>query len=135
MVIRGLENEGPDCAKLTPLRLTAAQSRDAVLSGDFAVLGQAMTTSTRAQENLHADLIGKHHRAMIEIAQAHKALGWKVNGAGGSGGSLAVLSNGDRSAREAMVKEIGQHNVNFRHIPIRLSDNGFVICSEQGEQK
>ena len=39
MVIRGLENAGPDCQQLQDLRGTAPRSRDALYAGDFAALG------------------------------------------------------------------------------------------------
>ncbi|MGB9605468.1 MAG: hypothetical protein ACPL88_06265 [Bryobacteraceae bacterium] len=43
-----------------------------------------MIENTDAQQNLHPALVGPHHRRIIDIARAHRALGWKVNGAGGS---------------------------------------------------
>ena len=49
MVIRGLENAGPDCPQLEDLRQTAPRSRDALYAGDFAGLGQAMIENTEAQ--------------------------------------------------------------------------------------
>src|SRR5512137_2370491 len=41
MVIRSLENAGPDCKQLNSLRNTATKSRDALYAGDFAALGAA----------------------------------------------------------------------------------------------
>ena len=94
MVIRELENAGPDCPQLEDLRQTAPRSRDALYAGDFAALGQAMIENTEAQRRLHPDLVSPDAQRVIEIAQAHGALGWKVNGAGGDGGSLTLLSGG-----------------------------------------
>jgi D-glycero-alpha-D-manno-heptose-7-phosphate kinase len=85
-VIRELEGLGPDCQKLQDLRATAEKSRDAVYAGDFEGLGKAMIENTEAQERLHPDLVSADARRVIEIARAHGALGWKVNGAGGDGG-------------------------------------------------
>lgn len=106
MVIRDLEGAGPDCPKLVPLRKTAAQSKDALYAGDFAALGRAMIENTEAQAALHPELIGPHHQRVIEIAKSHGAEGWKVNGAGGSGGSVTILSGPDRRAKRAMIRDI-----------------------------
>ena len=124
MVIRGLENAGPDCKQLGDLRTTAIKSRDAVYNGDFIALGQAMIENTAAQQRLHPALVNADAARVIEIARAHSALGWKVNGAGGEGGSLTLLCNESSSARRSMVREIEQESSAFRSIPIYLSRYG-----------
>ena len=127
MVIRELEGAGPEAEKLRPLRETAAKSRDAICAGDFAALGRAMIENTNAQANLHPALIGSDHRRIIEIAAAHGAQGWKVNGAGGAGGSVTILSGPDRIARRALLREIQAENERYRSIPIRLSRWGLRV--------
>jgi len=127
MVIRELENAGPDSEKLRPLRATAALSRDAVYAGDFAALGRAMIENTEAQARLHPALVSPRHHKIIEIARAHGASGWKVNGAGGDGGSLTILSGPDAAARRAMLREIAQSDSRFRNIPIYLSRFGLRV--------
>ena len=124
MVIRGLENAGPNCPPLDDLRQTAKKSRDAVYAGDFTALGQAMTENTEAQGRLHPALINTDAAQIIEIARAHGALGWKVNGAGGEGGSLTLLCSESSWARRAMIREIEQENPAFKSIPIYLSRYG-----------
>lgn len=124
MVIRGLENAGPDCKQLSDLRTTARKSRDALYMGDFTGLGQAMTENTGAQGRLHPALINHDAARIIEIAREYGALGWKVNGAGGEGGSLTILCNESSWARRAMIREIEQENPAFRSIPIYLSRFG-----------
>jgi D-glycero-alpha-D-manno-heptose-7-phosphate kinase len=87
-----LPGQIPSLAKqLEALRATAEPSRDALYAGDFAALGQAMIQNTEAQRNLHPDLINPDADRVIEIARTYGALGWKVNGAGGAGGSLTIL--------------------------------------------
>jgi D-glycero-alpha-D-manno-heptose-7-phosphate kinase len=130
MVIRGLENAGPDCKQLHDLRLTAPQSRDALLDGDFTALGQAMVNNTLAQERLHPALIGPDHARVIEIARAHGALGWKVNGAGGDGGSVTLLCGESSQARRAMLREIEQENPLYKNIPIYLSRYGLRVWKQ-----
>jgi D-glycero-alpha-D-manno-heptose-7-phosphate kinase len=127
MVIRDLENAGPEAPRLRPLRQTAARSKDALYAGDFNALGRVMTENTQAQAGLHDALMGPHHRAIIEIARTHGALGWKVNGAGGDGGSVTLLSGPDLSAKRAMLREIAQASPQYRHIPIYLSRFGLRV--------
>jgi D-glycero-alpha-D-manno-heptose-7-phosphate kinase len=124
MVIRELEGAGPRCQKLEDLRHTAGKSRDAVYTGDFAALGAAMVENCQAQERLHADLISPDARRVIEIARAHGALGWKVNGAGGDGGSLTILMGSASESKRAMIREIEQDMPLCRNIPIYLSRYG-----------
>jgi D-glycero-alpha-D-manno-heptose-7-phosphate kinase len=123
-VIQGLEGAGPDCPQLSDLRGTAAKSRDAVYAGNFVALGRAMTENTEAQGRLHPALISKDAQRVISIAKAHGALGWKVNGAGGEGGSITILSGSSSHEKRNMVQEIEQENPLFKNIPIYLSRYG-----------
>jgi D-glycero-alpha-D-manno-heptose-7-phosphate kinase len=123
-VIKELEDEGPESVRLSVLRLTAEKSRDAVYEGDFAALGRAMTENTEAQARLHPELVSADARRVIEIARSHGALGWKVNGAGGLGGSVTILSGATSFTKRRMIKEIEQENPLFRNIPIYLSRFG-----------
>ncbi|MGB8213588.1 MAG: hypothetical protein WCE68_08525 [Anaerolineales bacterium] len=124
MVIRSLENAGPDCQQLNDLRNTAAKSRDALYAGDFTALGAAMRENTEAQSRLHPALVSPEAARVIEIAKAHGALGWKVNGAGGDGGSVTILSGPSTQAKRAMLSTIAQENPRFKNIPIYLSRYG-----------
>jgi len=123
-VIRELEGLGPDCQKLQDLRATPEKSRDAVYAGDFAGFGKAMTENTEAQERLHHDLVSQDARRVIEIAKSHGALGWKVNGAGGDGGSLTILTGELSHVKRAMIRDIEAENPLFKNIPIYLSRTG-----------
>ena len=67
------------------------------LAQDLDAFGQAMIANTEAQRALHPELVGADARRVIELAAAHGAIGWKVNGAGGDGGSLTILSATRRS--------------------------------------
>ena len=91
MVIAALEEEGAEAARLGVLRETAVAARDALLAGNFAALGQSFMANTEGQRALHPDLINPNAQHIMDIAKAHHALGWKVNGAGGQGGSVAIL--------------------------------------------
>lgn len=126
-VIRSLENAGPDSPAIVELRRTAPRSRDALYAGDFRALGRAMTESTEAQGRLHPELVGREARRVIEIARAHGALGWKVNGAGGDGGSLTLLCDERSTRKRALLREIEQADPVFRHIPTCLSRHGLRV--------
>lgn len=126
-VIRSLEDAGPNSPAIVELRSKAPRSRDALVAGDFDELGRVMTESTEAQRRLHPALVGTQARQVIEIAKAHGALGWKVNGAGGEGGSLTLLCGEDAGRKRALVREIQQTSVAFGNLPLRLSRKGLRV--------
>ncbi|HEX8150360.1 MAG TPA: hypothetical protein VF591_24465 [Pyrinomonadaceae bacterium] len=126
-VIKELADSGPDCRQLADLRRTAETSRDALTYGDFAALGRAMIENTEAQGRLHPDIIGRDAVRVIDIARRHGARGWKLNGAGGEGGSVTILG-GDSSRRtRAMLAEIESADPLFRRVPISLSPDGLRV--------
>jgi D-glycero-alpha-D-manno-heptose-7-phosphate kinase len=126
-VIRELEGAGPEAAKLKPLRETAQMARDALYAGNFEAFGQSIVRNTEAQRELHPELIGPDHQAIIDIAKAHGAIGYKVNGAGGDGGSVTILSNELATTKRTMLKEIQQANPRYQQIPIYLSRFGLRV--------
>jgi D-glycero-alpha-D-manno-heptose-7-phosphate kinase len=131
MVIRTLEDAGPDCQQLNDLRQTAGRSRDALYSSDFAALGAAMVENTEAQGRLHPALISAEAKQVIEIARAHGAAGWKVNGAGGEGGSVTILSGEIAQVKRAMLRSLEQENPLFKNIPIYLSRYGLRVWEQR----
>ena len=126
-VIADLEGATPDSPKLENLRQTAAKSRDAVYAGDFASLGRAMIENTEAQTRLHPALVGAEAQQLIELAQVHGALGWKVNGAGGDGGSLTLLMGAESAQKRRLIRDLAGANSHFQHIPIYLSRYGLRV--------
>jgi D-glycero-alpha-D-manno-heptose-7-phosphate kinase len=127
MVIHGLEDAGPECQQLEDLRQTAPKARDALYARDFAALGVSMIANTEAQRRLHPALVSRDAQRVIDIAREHGALGWKVNGAGGDGGSVTLLYGARSEAKRAMLREIEQENPLFRQIPIHLSRSGLRV--------
>ncbi len=126
-VIAELEGGSPDNPKLEALRKTAGISRDAVYAGDFSTLGRAMVDNTDAQARLHPELVGADAQQIIDIAREHGALGWKVNGAGGDGGSLSLLAGDVSYERREMVRAIEAANPGFSALPIYLSRHGLRL--------
>ena len=130
-VIRALEHAGPSSPKLDALRGTAPRSRDALVAGDFEGLGRAMIDNTEAQRRLHPALVSADADKIIRIAKAHGALGWKVNGAGGEGGSLTLLCGSRSDEKRAMIKAVEQASPLFRKIPITLSRQGLRVWEQR----
>jgi D-glycero-alpha-D-manno-heptose-7-phosphate kinase len=126
-VIVELEDAGPDAEKLWPLRRTPIRARDALYAGDFAELGQAMLDNTEAQAQLHPGLVSPRHQAVIEVARRHGALGWKVNGAGGDGGSVTVLGGPMAAANRTMLRAIAAEVPGTQNIPVCLSASGLHV--------
>jgi D-glycero-alpha-D-manno-heptose-7-phosphate kinase len=129
-VISELEDLGPENPLLRLLRTEALAARDALLARDLHALGAAMTANTAVQKRLHPDLISEAARKVIETAQEYGALGWKMNGAGGDGGSVTVLCGDDDEKGFAMIENIIRGNASLRNLPIRLSPHGVTVMEE-----
>jgi D-glycero-alpha-D-manno-heptose-7-phosphate kinase len=127
-VARDLERRGPDCAPLEALRAAARRARDAILAGDLDALGQSMRDNTVTQSELHTELVHADAWRIIEIAAEHGAAGWKVNGAGGDGGSVTLLASRDRGARRAMLRALVEENSSLVPVPIVLSRHGVRVA-------
>lgn len=126
-VVKNLEQLGPDCELLDALRRAAERARNALVAGDLAALGSAMQENTHLQEMLHPELVHRDARRAIEIAIAHGAIGWKVNGAGGDGGSITLLASDRAEATRPMVDEIIADNPRLVPIPIEISRDGLRV--------
>jgi D-glycero-alpha-D-manno-heptose-7-phosphate kinase len=129
-VIRELENAGPESKKINDLRLTAEKSKDAVYFGDFKSLGKAMIENTEAQSRLSTALISSDAGRIIEIANKFNVLGWKVNGAGGEGGSITILCDALSTGKRNLIKAIENENPLYKNIPIYLSRYGLRIWEQ-----
>lgn len=126
-VIRELEGAGPGCAKIEALRGPPRKGKDALFAGDLRAFGAAMIENTRAQAELNASLVSKDAWRVIDVAGEFGALGWKVNGAGGEGGSVTILSGSSRPERRAMLRAIAGLDPRFQHIPTYLSRTGLRV--------
>ena len=123
-VIHRLE-ESPKFRKyLEPLRQAAVAGKEALLRGDLAALGQAMMENTAAQRQLHPELIGERAKQVIEVAKRFGVAGFKVNGAGGAGGSVSLLLRTGARDKHALIQEIERAHPDFRNIPVRLAPHG-----------
>jgi D-glycero-alpha-D-manno-heptose-7-phosphate kinase len=63
----------------------------------------------------------------FQSTKAHGAIGWKVNGAGGEGGSVTLLCSASASQRRSLLRTITEANPLFQPIPIYLSHTGLRV--------
>jgi len=80
-----------DPAPLEDLRTAARVAAEALTAGDLRAYGRSLARATDAQRTLHPALVSDRAEQVIDAARRAGALGWKVNGAGGEGGSVTVL--------------------------------------------
>ena len=107
------------------LRLAADAARDAVIAQDLESFGRAMIANTEAQMLLHPGLVGTDARRVID-AVAADALGWKVNGAGGDGGSLTLLS-AEPEAKRHLEQRVTALDARYQVLPVQISSAGLEI--------
>lgn len=125
MVISNLGDSAYKDQRMEQLRKLAYQARDALSKGDFVELGRVFDKNTDVQRALHKKLICDKFEEIISIANSFNALGCKVNGAGGDGGSIAVLTDGDMSKKRELQSMLDQNG--FKTIPIYLSRRGLRV--------
>jgi D-glycero-alpha-D-manno-heptose-7-phosphate kinase len=112
---------------LERLRRAAAAGYAALRAADLPAFGRAMQANTDAQADLAPGIVGRHACAVIDVARAHGALGWKVNGAGGAGGTVTVLlaRPEDRSGFDAAVTAAG-----YAPLAVEVSLEGVIRHNE-----
>jgi len=123
-VIEGLEQDRSKRAVLEPLRQAARAGKDALYAGDFDAFGQSMIANTAAQEALHRALLSTDARAVIELAREHGAIGWKLNGAGGEGGSVTILCGAESERKRSFIEALPGLSPKYQVIPTYLSRFG-----------
>ncbi len=127
-VIKNLTQEGASLQRsLDFLRTTAAAGRDALYAGDLAEFGRVMSANTKAQEALHPALVPPAAHTIIGIAREYGAMGWKINGAGGEGGSITLLGSASRVEQRNMLQKIFEALPAARIIPTYLSRYGLRV--------
>ena len=72
-------------------------------------------------------MVSRDAQQVMDVAEAFGALGWKVNGAGGEGGSVTILGPALGYMKREMLRAVEAANPLFRHIPIRLSREGLRV--------
>ena len=123
-VIAKLESGGPQWKTLERMKQLAELGKMHLLDGDLDSFGEIMTENNECQRALHPELVGPDADAIALAARKFKASGWKVNGAGGRGGSMTVLANRDDGLKRKMLQEIAALGKGIRPLPASLSFAG-----------
>ncbi|UCH93378.1 MAG: GHMP kinase [Candidatus Aminicenantes bacterium] len=124
-VIADLGENAEKDPRIQELRELAVEARNAVNSGNLEALGEVMNRNTKMQRQLHPDLVGEKFAEIIEIANFFRVSGCKVNGAGGDGGSVTILGDGDTEKKKKLLHTL--ENKGYDSIPVSLSPNGVHV--------
>ena len=124
-VIAGLGDNAESDPRFERLRLLADEAKQSLYEGEFEQLGRIMDENTDVQRRLHKGLVCPRFEKAIEVAKHFGAAGCKVNGAGGDGGSLTILGDGDASRKRRMLEAIASEELH--PIPIYLSRYGVRV--------
>ncbi len=119
-VISELEKGGPVRSRLDEMSRLAEEARESLLGGDLERYGLIMIDNNECQRALADGIIPPEADAVIRLARKHGASGWKVNGAGGPGGSLTLLAGADDSDAHALEVEIEALGRGISLVPISL---------------
>ncbi|MEM7393233.1 MAG: GHMP kinase [Verrucomicrobiota bacterium] len=125
MVIRDLGDNPHEDARLEELRNLAGEAKDVLFAGDFVQLGQVLNRNTEVQRALHPNLVCDKFEEIISVAGDFDAVGCKVNGAGGDGGSIAILTDGDMFKKRQLRKTLVDWG--FQTLPVYLSRQGLRV--------
>jgi D-glycero-alpha-D-manno-heptose-7-phosphate kinase len=126
-VIAALERDPGVAHRLEPLRAAARHGAAALAAGDLEAYGDALVENTSAQDALHPGVVGRDAREVIEVARDHGAAGWKVNGAGGTGGTVTVLAPSDASAYATLVGGLQRATRSWQLLPFHLDQHGLRV--------
>ncbi|MGM0466545.1 MAG: GHMP kinase [Acidobacteriota bacterium] len=130
-VIRFLEEKGSRFKPINKMRELAQKAKDFLTKGDLHSFGKIMIENNENQRSLHPSLISEQAESVIQIAKKHQALGWKVNGAGGEGGSLTLLSPKGTHQKTKMLEEINSLGKGIRSIPVSLNLQGLEVFAQR----
>ncbi len=106
------------------MAVVVVEAREALKAGDLDAYGAAMVRNNECQRALYSGLVSPEADAAAAVARRHGAPGWKVNGAGGRGGSLTVLASGDDGLRRRMVAALAGLGRGVRVLPASLAPRG-----------
>jgi len=123
-VIARLEKAGPGFRPLESLKGLADRAWEALRTGDLKSYGRIMIRNNEGQRALFRELISPEADEVFRLAKKWNAAGWKVNGAGGKGGSLTLLTSADDGLRRRLLQDILALGRGIRPLPVALSPSG-----------
>lgn len=134
-VISSLAKPGRDGdlrrATLRTLTGLAADAATALENSDLRRWAAILTEATEAQVRLHPGLVGRQHRELIADLRSAGSLGWKVNGAGGEGGSISAVF-ADPIEADAFVARLGRGGRPRSIHRLRIAP-GLTVSAEVGQ--
>jgi D-glycero-alpha-D-manno-heptose-7-phosphate kinase len=98
----------------------AADAANALREGDVDRWARVLCEATEQQERLLPALVGPGHHLAIELARSVGAVGWKVNGAGGDGGSVTFVA-ADGDGADAIRSVLSSADQGWTLVDLRLS--------------
>lgn len=107
------------------LAALAREAASRLTAGDVGGWADVLTRSTEAQARMHPDLVGRDHQRAIHVAEAAGAIGWKVNGAGGAGGSLSIVA--PPSDRSALERALHDADPTWQILDLRPTSSGVTV--------
>ncbi len=125
-VINYLEAGSASFEQIRKMRDLAMKAKSFLLQGHLEDYGEAMAQNNECQRELCPGLIPEAADAVVAIARKYNSLGWKVNGAGGQGGSMTVLASADDDLRRRMLRDVDSLGKGIKNLPISLSREGLT---------
>lgn len=125
LVIADLSDNPENDPRLEEMRILAAKAKDAVYAGDFELFGKLMSENTQVQRELHKGLVCDSFEEIIDIGKKYDCIGYKVNGAGGDGGSITILTDGEMAKKRMLLQELEKKK--FNSLSIYLSRYGLRV--------
>lgn len=126
-VIQSLEKGGPGLKQIKKMKSLARKAKEALQAGDLIDYGSLMVENNECQRLLHPDLISKKADEVIKTAKEFGAAGWKVNGAGGKGGSISILSGPEKKVRDKMLLNFNSLGKGIRVLSLYFSETGLAV--------
>lgn len=123
-VIARMEAQRAPC--LDDMRAAALAAAAALADADLDGYGAALTVSHEAVRAMHPGLIGRDATNLVDLVRSFRASGWKVNGAGGEGGSMVVLGPSDPDDNVGLCSAIAAQS-KWRIIDAALEAEGVRV--------
>jgi len=108
---------------LDRIRAAGRAAIDSLRDDDLEGYGRALAENQEALRSMHPGTISNDAEELGRLAAAHGAAGWKVNGAGGAGGSMAVLASADPQRRRAFADAVAAR-APWRVLDVSFDDDG-----------
>jgi len=126
-VISLMKKGSPRFEILKRMAALADEARRHLERDDLEALGRVMIDNNECQRDLCPELVSVEADEVIRLARRHRSSGWKVNGAGGRGGSLTLLASPDDGRRRALIRDIERLGGGIRTLPFSLSPSGLAV--------